>query len=74
LPGVSETLTGRSRCLIYNGKGEGPEAQRLREFLRRSIRQRTVRPLLVVIMSPTLDLLARIGDIEKHFGVQAFIA
>jgi hypothetical protein len=43
------------------------------KFPRRSIGQRTVWALLIVVTSPLLDLRLCIGQIEEHVHVQAFV-
>jgi len=44
------------------------------EFIRRSIRQRAVRTLLVVVASPLVEFSPCVGQVQENFHVQAFIA
>jgi hypothetical protein len=74
LPGASEPLTGRRLYLRDDREGEGAVRKQLCEFCRRPIVKRAVWPVVIVIVTPAFDLLPRIGEIEEHFHVQAFVA
>ena len=80
---VAQRLEQRTHNPLVPGSNPGGPTtsfQSVRAFLRhkgkfprRSIGQRTVWALLIVVTSPLLDLRLCIGQIEEHFHVQAFV-